>query len=474
MASGARLVPGSLVLVDPHRDLARAALGLVPPGSQDRVVYLDVAEQDRPFGLNLLDAGLGWQRDKAVSNCLAIFEREFGGFWGPRMEDAFRFALLTFFEANQSLCREPNGRARQHTILEVPALLSDPAFRHSVLPRVVDPLVKAWWKGYFEGLDRRLQVEIINPVQTKVQKFAGSYAARSVVSQPRSTIDPLSWPRSGAIVIVNTAKGTVGEDTSALLGATLLNLVALGVAERATLPPSERRPVTFIVDEFHSMPGADYESILAELAKYGASLLLATQSLAAVETVDRDQGRSLRAKVFSNLDGLFAFHTSAEDARYLVPELGEHIDVHDLVALGEHQCYVRLSAGGDRLPAFSVRLDPPPPSNSELADRLALASAANYGRDRSLVERDLRSALARIESTHGPSGEDKVQEGGSKGTNASGKKQVKETPARSQHRNLGNAQQKALPGMGADASPSQDTEQVQTDEREIPGEQGVA
>lgn len=276
MASGAGVIPGSLVLVDPHRDLARAALGLVPPGSQDRVVYLDVAEQERPFGLNLLDAGLGWQRDKAVSNCLAIFEREFRGFWGPRMEDAFRFALLTLFEANQSLCREPNGRARQHTILEVPALLSDPAFRHSVLPRVVDPLVKAWWKGYFEELDRRLQVEIINPVQTKVQKFAGSYAARSVVGQPRSTIDPLSWPRSGAIVIVNTAKGTVGEDTSALLGATLLNLIALGVAERAALPPSERRPVTFIVDEFHSMPGADYESILAELAKYGASLILAT------------------------------------------------------------------------------------------------------------------------------------------------------------------------------------------------------
>lgn len=474
MASGARSAPGSLVLVDPHRDLARAALGLVPPVSQDRVVYLDVAEQERPFGLNLLDAGLGWQRDKAVSNCLAIFEREFGGFWGPRMEDAFRFALLTLFEANQSMCREPNGRARQHTILEVPALLSDPAFRQSVLPRVVDPLVKAWWKGYFDGLDRRLQVEIINPVQTKTQKFAGSYAARSVVGQPRSTIDPLSWPRSGAIVIVNTAKGTVGEDTSALLGATLLNLVALGVAERAALPRSERRPVTFIVDEFHSMPGADYESILAELAKYGASLILATQSLAAVETVDRDQGRSLRAKVFSNLDGLFAFHTSAEDARYLVPELGEHVDVHDLVALGEHQCYARISAGGDRLPAFSVHLDPPPPSNSELADRLALESATRYGRDGRLVERDLRSALARIEATHRSWGEATAREDGTRATTGHDKSKVKNRSARSEHRNLGEAQQKPLPGIASDGNPVREAERDLADEAETAGEQGVA
>jgi hypothetical protein len=96
--------PPALILVDPHRDLAEAALGLVPPSRRDNVVYLDVSERARPFGLNLLDVGLGWDRDKAVSNALAIFRREFDRFWGPRMEDAFRFALLTLFEANQAIC----------------------------------------------------------------------------------------------------------------------------------------------------------------------------------------------------------------------------------------------------------------------------------------------------------------------------------------------------------------------------------
>ena len=86
-----------------------------------------------------------------------------------------------------------------------------------------------------------------------------------------------------------------------------------------------------MVDEFHTMPGADYEAILAELAKYGANLVLATQSLARLEALDRDQHRGLRATVFANLDGLFAFHTSAEDARYLVHELGGEVDEQDLV-----------------------------------------------------------------------------------------------------------------------------------------------
>jgi hypothetical protein len=167
-------------------------------------------------------------------------------------------------------------------------------------------------------------------------------------------------------------------------------------------------------------PGADYEGILSELSKYGASLILATQSLARLEALDRDQGRSLRATVFANLDGLFAFHTSAEDARYLVQELGEEIDEHDLVELGEHQCYAKLSAGGERLPTFSVALDPPPASDHSLRDDLAAQSAARYGRDVRAVDEDLRSALARIELLRGPRADgDKPQQNG-KGADSPG------------------------------------------------------
>jgi hypothetical protein len=148
------------------------------------------------------------------------------------------------------------------------------------------------------------------------------------------------------------------------------------------------------------MPGADFEAILAELAKYGANLVLATQSLARLEALDREQQRALRATVFANLDGLFAFHTSAEDARYLVRELGGEVDEQDLVALGEHQCYARLSVSGERLPVFSVRLDPPPPGDPRLRDQLAAAAATRYGRAWPTVDAEIRSALARIELAH--------------------------------------------------------------------------
>jgi hypothetical protein len=394
--------PRALVLIDPHRDLALDALGVVPRERLRDVVYLDLSNRRRLFGLNLLDVGLGWDRDQAVSNALRIFRREFDGFWGPRMEDAFRFALMALFEANQAICAtDPRwGRSSQHTILEVPALLSLRGFRRRVLKQVGDPSIKQWFDDYFDPLEPRLRQEVINPVQTKVHRYLGSVVARQIVGQPRSTVDFRQFVAERRIVLINLHAFDVGEDVAALVGGTLFNLAARAVSAQSALPPERRQAVTLIVDEFHTIPGADYEQVCGELAKYGANLVLATQTLARLDHLTvAQQVRDLRAAVFSNLDGLFAFHTSAEDARYLADELGGGLDEQDLLELAHFECYARLSdmRTGERLPAFIVRLDPPPTPDRQLSFELALASAERYGRDALEVELDRQAAIARID-----------------------------------------------------------------------------
>jgi len=406
-----------LVLVDPHHDLAASALALVPRERQADVVYLDVSNRRRPFGINLLDVGLGWDRDQATANALRIFRREFDGFWGPRMEDAFRFAVLALFEANQSLCAEDprRGRSAQHTVLDVPAVLERHGFRRQVLRRTRDPVIRHWFEGYFEALDPKLRMEVINPVQTKVHKYLGSQVARQIVGQPRSTVDFRQLVADGKLVIVNLNAFDVGEDVAALVGGTLLNLAARAISAQAVLPPAARQAVTLVVDEFHTLPGADYEQILGELAKYGANVLLASQTLSRLDRLtDSNRTRDLRAAVFSNLDGLFAFHCSAEDAAYLAEELGGTLDAQDLLEMGHYQCYARVSDArtGERLPAFSVQLDPPPDGDPQLAATLARLSAERYGRDALDVELDLQGALERVrgprrtadEATDAPTG----------------------------------------------------------------------
>jgi hypothetical protein len=393
----------TVVLVDPHSDLAGAALGLVPAGRQADVVCLDVGRaRQRPFGLNLLDVGLGWDRDRLVENALLLFRHEFDQFWGPRMELVFRFALLLLLEANQELCREDpsGGRDRQYTILEVPRVLEDEALRSALLPHVRDPQQRAWWVTFFDPLDRRFRLEVINPVQTKTYKFAANEAARAIVGQSRSTIDPAAWVRDGALVVVDLARATVGADIAALLGGALVNLVAQAVGDQAALPRARRRHVALLVDEFHALPAADYAAILAELAKYGASLTLATQTLGALASFDRDG--ELRAKVFGNTDHLFAFNCSAEDACLLAPELGAPLEPADLVELGDFQCYARLSHRGERLPAFHLRLDPPPAPDDVLRALLAARSDAQCGRAPAEVAASRRALLERMASLGQP------------------------------------------------------------------------
>ena len=107
--------------------------------------------------------------------------------------------------------------------------------------------------------------------------------------------------------------------------------------------------------------GANYQSMLAELRKYGGSFALATQSLAYLDRLDR----TLRATVLANIDHLFAFHMAGEDAR-LLHEL-EGITEEDITNLDDFQCYVKLSLQGHRLPVFSLQLEAPTLPDEELA-----------------------------------------------------------------------------------------------------------
>ena len=273
----------------------------MPPERHDDVVYLDIANRKRPFGVNLLDVGLGWDRDQAVGNALRVFKREFDAFWGPRMEDAFRFALMALFEANEAICHvDPIAGASHSTqCSKFRDLLGHAAVSEQRAQADSDPAIKHWFSSYFDPLELRHRQEIINPVQTKVHKYAGSKVARRIVGQPRSTIDFRELIAQDKIVLINLHAFDVIEDTAALVGGTLLNLAARAVSSQSSLPPDQRRSVTMAVDEFHTIPGADYEQVFGELAKYGANMILATQTLARLDrlTEARSHARPARRGV---------------------------------------------------------------------------------------------------------------------------------------------------------------------------------
>ncbi len=140
------------------------------------------------------------------------------------------------------------------------------------------------------------------------------------------------------------------------MGASLLNLVDVVIREQGSLPLNRRRGALVVVDEMQSMPGVDYESMLSELGKFGASFVLATQSLAKLD----DLSRTMRDTLLANVGCLAVFQVAGNDARTLVWELGkDRVTEDDITSLSVHHCYVRATVGIERMPAFSMMVRKP-------------------------------------------------------------------------------------------------------------------
>ncbi len=210
-------------------------------------------------------------------------------------------------------------------------------------------------------------------MQTRLSYYASSKRARAILGQSRSTIDLRRTIHDGGILLVNTAQGVVGRDVAALVGASLLNLVDAVIREQGSLPPSKRRGALVVVDEMQSMPGVDYESMLSELGKFGASFVLATQSLAKLE----DLSRTIRGTLLANVGCLAVFQVAGSDARQLVWELGrDRVSEEDIVSLPVHHCYVRATVGTERMPAFSMKVRKPEPGDHRIASRILRETTA--------------------------------------------------------------------------------------------------
>ena len=96
--------------------------------------------------------------------------------------------------------------------------------------------------------------------------------------------------------------------------------------------------------------------MLSELGKFGASFVLATESLAKLD----DLSRTMRDTLLANVGCLAVFQVAGNDARTLVWELGkDRVSEDDIVSLPVHHCYVRATVGKERMPAFSMMVRKP-------------------------------------------------------------------------------------------------------------------
>ena len=359
----------AIVVIDPHTDLVDGILEHVPDSLTDRVRVIDLSDASRSPGINLLDTRVFADRDRTADSVVRVAKGLWEQ-WGPRMQSILEQTVKTLHEANEHPETDEN---EQHTILDGLRLLSNDPYRNAVLAKVSDPYLLEWWARDFGSWHRQYKAEALAPVQTRLSYYASSKRARAILGQRRSTIDIRETILEGGVLLVSTSQGTVGRDVAALVGASLLNLVDAVIREQGSVSLRERRGALVIVDEMQTMPGVDYESMLSELGKFGASFILATQSLAKLD----DLSRTMRDTLLANVGCLAVFQVAGSDARHLVWELGkDRVTEEDIVSLPVHHCYVRATVGKERMDSFSMEVRKPEGGDRDGADRIRKASSA--------------------------------------------------------------------------------------------------
>lgn len=356
-----------IALLDPHGDLAEAALSRIPKSRSNDLVYINPSDPERPVGFNPLSCVPDALKPVVADGIVAAFRHVWPDSWGPRLD-----YILT--NAVSALLDVPGA-----TLLMLPRLLIDDVFRTRLIDRHVrDPLVRSFWLNEFAAYADHFRTEAIAPIQNKVGKALINPALRNMLAQPRSSITFRRLMDEGAIVICNLSKGALGESTAHLIGALIVTSLAQAALSRADTPQADRRVFHLYADEFQSFATDSFALILSEARKYGLTLTLSHQYLDQVS-------ENLQAAVFGNVGSIIAGRVGAADAESLADQLGLG-GPQALRDLSNFEAWARLLHRGAPTSPIRLSLAPEPAASTSDPLRLIEISSRRFGRPRAKVE----------------------------------------------------------------------------------------
>ncbi|OGC92699.1 hypothetical protein A2899_02545 [Candidatus Amesbacteria bacterium RIFCSPLOWO2_01_FULL_49_25] len=366
-------------VIDPH-DLAEDLLGYIPPSRAEDVIFFEPSDEERPMGMNLIEARSDQERHMATNAVIGMMYKLYDphktGIIGPRFEHAIRNAMLTVMDA------VPGG-----TFIEVVQTLQRPEFVQELLPRVKDPLVRRYWTDQIAQTSEFHKSEVLDYIVSKFGRFITNKTIRNIIGQSQSAFDFRKVMDEGKILIVNLSKGKLGEENSNFLGLVMVPRLLAAAMSRADIPEKERRPFYLYVDEFQNFATPDFATILSEARKYKLNLTVANQFTSQMED-------EVKNAVFGNVGTLISFRTGVADASYLQHEYTPTFNESDLLNIERFNVFVKTIVRNEPVTPFTMDVTKDVVTertlrNQKLADAIKQLSRLKYGKDIRLVESEI-------------------------------------------------------------------------------------
>jgi len=365
-----------LAVIDPHGDLIDDILPMIPAKRAEDVVLFDPADTARPMGFNMLEAQTEEQKHYVVSSIIGLMYKLFDpnktGIIGPRFEHAIRNAMLTVMYEKGS------------TFVEVVRVLTDSNYVQELLPKVVDPIIRRYWTDQIAQTSDFHKSEVLDYIVSKFGRFVTNKMIRNIIGQSDSAFNFRKVMDEKKILLVNLAKGRIGEENSQFLGLILVPKILVAAMSRQDVPKEQRGDFFLYVDEFQNFATPDFAQILSEARKYKLNLIVANQFIGQME-------EEVKNAIFGNVGTLVSFRVGVTDANYLQHEFQPVFTEADLINVERFNVYVKTIVGGEPVTSFSMDLTRDLKSekalaNPRVAELIRELSRLKFGKDVAAVE----------------------------------------------------------------------------------------
>ena len=368
-----------LAVIDPHGDLIEDILLMIPPKRAEEVILFDPADTERPMGFNMLDASTEQQKHFVVNSIIGLMYKLFDpnktGIVGPRFEHAVRNAMLTVMYQEGA------------TFVEVMRVLTDQTYVQELLPSVKDPIIRRYWTDQIAQTSDFHKSEVLDYITSKFGRFVTNKMIRNIIGQAESSFEFRKVMDEKKILLINLAKGKIGEENSNFLGLILVPKLLVAAMSRQDMPMDKREDFFLYVDEFQNFATPDFAQILSEARKYRLNLIVANQFIGQME-------EEIKNAIFGNVGTIASFRVGVTDAGYLQHEFQPQFNENDLINIDKYNAYMRTIVNGEPVSTFSIDTTKDVSKEKELqnprvAELVRELSRLKYGKSEEIVETEI-------------------------------------------------------------------------------------
>jgi len=277
-----------------------------------------------------------------------------------------------------------------NSFIEVVRVLTDSKYMQELLPHVSDPMVRRYWTDQIAQTSDFHKSEVLDYIVSKFGRFVTNKMMRNIIGQTKSAFDFRKVMDEKKILLVNLAKGEIGEENSNFLGLVLVPRILIAAMSRSDyIAKGIPFPDFYLyVDEFQNFATSTFADILSEARKFKLNLIVANQFIGQME-------ENIKNAIFGNVGTIVSFRVGVTDGNYLQHEFQPTFNEQDLINIERFNAYVKTLVNGEPTSAFSLDTTKDITAekammSQELAEMIRELSRLKFGMERGIVESEMQ------------------------------------------------------------------------------------